>query len=80
MDKEQQQEDKYAIIDVEALSWYLSERDLKEHTKDMNKRQVYTTEIENGSVKEVYQDTWASWWNTQKMIYEQLIMQFKKPE
>lgn len=77
----EQKKTNYREVDVEALSWYLSERDLQEHTKDMDKRQVYTTEItEEGMVKEVYQNTWASWLNTQKMIWEQMIMLFTKPE
>lgn len=71
---------KYVEVDIEALSWYLSERDLQEHTKDMHKGQVYTTEIEDGMVKQVWRSEWGSWMNTQQMIYEQLILTFTKPE
>lgn len=75
----EQKNTEYVEVDIDALSWYLTDKDLKEYSKDIPKEQVYTAEIENGNVREVLHENWASWCAVQMSIWKKMIMQFTKP-
>lgn len=73
----EQKKENWQIIDIDKLALYMAEKDLKSY---FNEELMYTSEIEDGHVKQVYTESVATWLSNQIEIYTNLIMQFTKPE